>query len=59
MSADVDIDTHNRDGQFDTTQPLPGTTHNTAVYSDQLKRAEAQADVIIAREAGRQAGTAQ
>lgn len=57
MSADVDIDTHNRDGQFDTTQLLPGGTHDTLVYDDQLKKADMQADAIIAREAGQTTGS--
>jgi len=52
LSTVVDIDTHGRDGQVDTALPLPNAPLNTTVFDAQLKAAEAQADAIIAREAG-------
>jgi membrane fusion protein (multidrug efflux system) len=52
LSADVDIDTHQRDGSAETALPLPAAPLGTTVYDTLLKTAETKADAIIAREAG-------
>jgi len=52
LSADVDIDTHQRDGSTETALALPAAPLGTTVYDAMLKTAEARADAIIAREAG-------
>jgi membrane fusion protein (multidrug efflux system) len=52
LSADVVIDTHDRDGHVDTALPLPNASMATPIFDELYKRAEARADAIIAREAG-------
>jgi membrane fusion protein (multidrug efflux system) len=52
LSTDVDVDTHRREGRVDTAIAIPNAVLGTTVFDEQLKRAEARADAIIAREAG-------
>jgi membrane fusion protein, multidrug efflux system len=52
LSADVEVDTHDRNGSVDGALPLPAPTLTTDVYDTQLAQAEQKADAIIARAAG-------
>lgn len=52
LSAEVDIDTHQRDGDLLQARPLPNVVLNTNVFAHQLTQAEQQADAIIAHEVG-------
>jgi len=52
LSADVEIDTHQRDGKVDTALPLQNAALETTVFDTLLKTAETHADTIIAHEAG-------
>lgn len=52
LSADVEIDTHQRDGKVDAALSVSGNSMSTTVYDAQLATAQAKADSIIAREAG-------
>jgi len=49
LSADVEVDTHERDGRVDDALPLPVPTLSTDVFDAQLRDAEQHADAIIAR----------
>ena len=53
LSAKVNINTHRREGRVDTALPLPNVALNTAVFDTLLKRAENEADKIIASQAGK------
>ncbi|MCC7006962.1 MAG: HlyD family efflux transporter periplasmic adaptor subunit [Ottowia sp.] len=50
LSANVVIDTEQRDGAVDTALPLPNVALDTPVFAALLKIAERQADDIIARQ---------
>jgi membrane fusion protein (multidrug efflux system) len=52
LSADVEVDTHDRDGRVDDALPLPAPTLSTDVFDTQLRTAQEHADAIIARAAG-------
>ncbi|MBV8049488.1 MAG: efflux RND transporter periplasmic adaptor subunit [Paludibacterium sp.] len=52
LSAEVEVDTHHRDGRVDAALPLPNVVLSTPVFAAQLATAEHQADAIVAREAG-------
>lgn len=54
LSTTVNVDTSNRRGSVDATQPLPGATLSTSVFDGQLSAAQAQADAIVDAEAGEQ-----
>ncbi len=56
LSTDVSIDTHQRDGEINTAVSQPNPALDTSVFDQQLKIAEAKADVIIAHAVGQSAG---
>ena len=47
LSTTVDVETSDRRGALNATEPLPGATLSTPVFDGQLAAAQAQADAIV------------